>query len=129
MSATLLYVVGLIVLTSICDTINHLGLKVCTNSTDLEVTSVSSGVRFVLRILCMPLAWISILAAFLSLFIWLYALTMADLSLAYSLDSFHHVLIAIASWLFLKERVDGKRWLGTSLIITGIILVALSGAA
>ncbi|MEO6876505.1 MAG: EamA family transporter [Opitutaceae bacterium] len=127
MKGTLLYVAGLIVLTSVCDTINHLGLKICVNAVGMEVTGPASGVRFVLRVLRMPLAWISILVAFLSLFLWLYVLTMADLSLAFSLDSFHHVLIAIASWAILKERVTPQRWLGTSLIIAGIILVALSG--
>jgi drug/metabolite transporter (DMT)-like permease len=128
MTGPLAFVLFLIVLTSVCDTVNHLGLKVCADAVDLEVVGAGTVVRFALRLLRMPLAWVSIGFSFLSLAIMLYAMTMASLSLAFSLDSMHHVFIALASRFFLKERVSRQRWLGLAVIMIGIVLVALSGA-
>jgi drug/metabolite transporter (DMT)-like permease len=128
MSGTLLLALGLIAFTGLCDTANHLGLKLCADSCGIEVDGFRSGLRFARRVVCMPLAWLSMLFALISLFVWLYALTMVELSLAFSLDSLHHVFIAIASRFFLRERVCWQRWLGTGLIMLGIVLVALSGA-
>jgi drug/metabolite transporter (DMT)-like permease len=129
MTGSLAFVIFLIVLTSVCDTINHLGLKVCADGVDLEVVGIRTVVPFALRLLRRPLAWVSIFVSLLSLFIMLYAMTMASLSLAFSLDSMHHVFIALASRTLLKERVSLHRWLGTVCIMAGIVLVALSGAA
>jgi drug/metabolite transporter (DMT)-like permease len=128
MNGSLAFVIFLIVLTSVCDTVNHLGLKVCADAVDLEVVGLGTVARFALRLLRMPLAWVSIFFSFLSLFLMLYAMTMASLSLAFSLDSMHHVFIALASRFFLKESVGWRRWLGTASIMIGIVLVALSGA-
>ncbi|MGA2444556.1 MAG: EamA family transporter [Opitutaceae bacterium] len=128
MNGQLAFVIFLIVLTSVCDTINHLGLKVCANTVGFKVMGVATVIRYTLRILSMPLAWISILFSLLSLFLWLYVLTMADLSFAFSLDSMHHVFIALASRAVLKENVGWQRWLGTISIMIGIVLVASSGA-
>ena len=128
MTGQLAFVIFLIVLTSVCDTVNHLGLKVCADAVEFNVVGARTVVRFALRILRMPLAWVSIFFSFLSLFIMLYALTMANLSLAFSLDSMHHVFIALASRFFLKENVGWRRWLGTGSIMVGIVLVALSQA-
>jgi len=128
MTGHLVFVIFLIAGTSVCDTVNHLGLKVCADAVDFEVVGAGSVARFAWRILRMPLAWVSIGFSFLSLFIMLYALTMASLSLAFSLDSMHHVFIALASRFFLKESVSWRRWLGTASIMIGIVLVALSGA-
>jgi drug/metabolite transporter (DMT)-like permease len=127
MTSPLAFVVFLIVLTSVCDTVNHLGLKVCANAVDLEVAGLGSVARYTLRFLRMPLAWVSIFFAFLSLFLWLYALTRADLSLAFPIDSMHHVFIALASRFLLKEFVSWQRWLGTGCIMVGIVLVTMSG--
>jgi len=120
-------IIGVIALSCVCDTINHLGLKRCADQVRVEITGVSSLIRFALKILTMPLAWTSIAFSFLSLFLFLYALTMSDLSFAFSLDSLHHVFIAIASWAILKEKVGLQRWLGTLCIIVGIVLVATTG--
>lgn len=129
MSGQLTLVIFVIVLTSVCDTVNHLGLKLCANAVDVKVAGVATLIRYALRVVSMPLAWVSIFFSLLSLFLWIYALTMADLSFAFSLDSMHHVFIGVASRAVLKERVGWQRWLGTISIMVGIILVAASGAS
>lgn len=124
-----IFVILLIAATGVCDTVNHIGAKWCANSIDVHVDGLSSAIRYSIRFLKMPLAWMSITFALLSLFIWLFALTMAELSFAFSLDSVHHVFIALASKRILKENVGWQRLLGTTVIMSGIVLVALSGTA
>jgi drug/metabolite transporter (DMT)-like permease len=63
------------------------------------------------------------------LIFWLAALSQAALSVVFVLGSMQYVLILIASRVFLAERIDGRRFLGTLLISIGIALVALAGAA
>ena len=60
---------------------------------------------------------------------WLVALSQAALSVVFVLGSMQYILILIASRIFLAERIDGKRFLGTLLIAIGITLVALAGLA
>jgi len=38
----------------------------------------------------------------------------------------HYVFIAFSSMLILKEKVGKKRWLGTLLIVIGIVLVSFT---
>lgn len=58
--------------------------------------------------------------------LWLVALSSLDLSYAYPIISFSYVLVALASMVFLGEKVSQKRWLSIALITIGVILVGLS---
>ena len=58
------------------------------------------------------------------LIFWLVALSQAALSVVFVLGS-----MLIASRIFLDEKIDGRRFLGTLLIAIGIALVALAGTA
>jgi drug/metabolite transporter (DMT)-like permease len=129
LSTELIFVLFLIVLTSICDTINHLGLKVCADAAGIKVVGVATALHFAFRIMKMPLAWLSVFFSLLSLFLWIFVLTKAELSFAFSLDSMHHVFILVAAKFILKEDVGSRRWLGTIAIMVGIFLVAGSGSA
>ncbi|MEI7999600.1 MAG: EamA family transporter [Candidatus Omnitrophota bacterium] len=127
MNKQISFIIFLIVLTSICDTVNQLCLKSSINSINMHVKNVKEAFLLVWRIAFMPLAWVSLFFSGLSLTIWLYVLSKAQLSFAYAIDSMHFVFIAIASSLILKEKVGLKRWIGTLLIMLGIVLVSLSG--
>jgi uncharacterized membrane protein len=74
----------------------------------------------------MPKVWLGGLFALLSLCIWLFVLSKAELNFAFSVDSVHYIFIAFASRMILKEKVGFKRLAGTISIILGIILVSLS---
>lgn len=127
MQNTLVFILFLIVLTSLCDTINQLFLKSAINSLD---SSASGGlvniIRFVFKIILTPRVWVGFSFTVVSLCIWLFVLSKADLNFAFSVDSMHYIFIAIASRLILKEKVGNRRWLGTGLIVLGIILVTIS---
>ncbi len=127
MKSSLFTVLSLIVLTSICDTVNQLFLKSSIDSFEaLETNSVGKILRFVFKLVSIPRVWIGGLFALLSLCIWLVVLSKADLNFAFSVDSMHYIFIALASQYILKERVGLRRWLGTLLIVVGIFLVSLS---
>jgi drug/metabolite transporter (DMT)-like permease len=118
----------LIVLTSLCDTINQLFLKSAINSLSLSSPiTLRKVMKFIIELIMVPRVWISFLFSVLSLCIWLFVLSKADLNFAFSIDSMHYIFIAFVSRLILKEKVGIKRWSGTIFIIIGIILVSLSG--
>jgi len=125
--ADLFPILYLIVLTSICDTVNQLFLKSAINSLNISVsTNIFKVIFFMFKLLLTPRVWVSGIFALLSLCIWLFILSKADLNYAFSADSMHYVFIAFGSGLILKEKVDLKRWLGTICIVLGIVLVSLS---
>jgi uncharacterized membrane protein len=124
---SLFLIIGLIVLTSICDTISQICLKTTINSLgEFSSRHFKNVVRFILRLILKPKAWLALVFSTLSLIIWLLVLSKADLNFAFSVDSMHYIFIAIGSSLLLKEKVGGIRWLGTFSIVVGIILVTIS---
>jgi len=126
MNLSLILVIGLIFLSSSCDTFSQVFLKKSINSLDIQVNSIKKAIRFILKLILIPRVWLSFTFSTFSLLIWLFVLSRIDLNFAFSLDSMHYILIAFASGMFLKERVCYKRWIGTGLIVFGIILVSLT---
>lgn len=68
--------------------------------------------------------WLGIVCVILSLVSWLYILRKVPLSIAFPLSNVVHVLVPLASWLFLGELIGMKRWWGISLVLIGLIIVA-----
>jgi drug/metabolite transporter (DMT)-like permease len=57
-------------------------------------------------------------------FAMLFALSIADLSLAApAIASLTYIGNAIAAKMFLRERVDGRRWLATGFVALGVALL------
>ncbi len=123
----LLIVLSLIVVTSLCDTINQLFLKSAIDSLNFTPAfNIIKIFKFIGSLLIKPRLWVGFIFSVISLCIWLLVLSKADLNFAFSADSMHYIFIALASWLILKEKFTLFRWLGTGLIVTGIVLVSLS---
>jgi len=120
------FIIFLIVLTSICDTLSQLFLKFSINSLDLHVNSIKKIIGLLWKLIRIPRVWLGFLFSTLSLFIWLFVLSKADLNLAFSLDSMHYIFIALGSMLLLKEKIGPVRWMGIVSIMAGIILVSVS---
>ncbi|HYR57282.1 MAG TPA: EamA family transporter, partial [Chthoniobacteraceae bacterium] len=68
--------------------------------------------------------WFGITAMVASLFSWLRALRFIPLNIAFNLSGAIHALVPLSSWLLLGEQIGGRRWLGISLVIAGVLLVA-----
>ena len=126
MKLPLFFILFLLVLTSACDTISQLFLKTAINSLNFSINSIKKTFGFIVKLIMIPRVWIGFIFSCLSLFIWLFVLSRVDLNFAFSLDSMHYIFIAFASGIILKEKVGFTRWMGTILIVAGIILVTLS---
>jgi len=127
MKEGLFFIFFLIVITSICDTVNQLFLKSAINSLSLSSPiTVKKIIKFLIDLVRVPRVWISFFFSVLSLCIWLFVLSRVDLNFAFSIDSMTYIFIACGSKFILKEKVGLKRWSGTVFIIIGIILVSLS---
>ena len=119
-------IIFLIVLTSALDTTSQLLLKSSINTMDDNVNSIRKIIKFIFNLIRIPLVWIAFLISTLSLVAWLFILSKADLNFAFSVDSMHYIFIAVASKIFLREKIGLTRWMGTILIVIGIIIVAAS---
>jgi len=127
MKEGLLIVLLLIGLTSLCDTINQLFLKSAIDSLSFSPSfNIIKIFKFIFQLLIKPRLWLGFVFSVISLCIWLIVLSKADLNFAFSVDSMHYIFIALASRFVLKEKVNSLRWLGTGLIVAGIVLVSLS---
>ena len=117
----------LIALTSLCDTINQLFLKSAVDSLNFSPSfNIIKIFKFIARLLVKPRLWLGFVFSVISLCIWLVVLSKAELNFAFSADSMHYIFIALASKFVLKEKVTSLRWLGTGLIVAGIVLISLS---
>ena len=123
----LLVILLMIALTSLCDTINQLFLKSAIDSLNFSPKlNFIKIFKFIFQLVIKPRLWLSFLFSVISLCIWLLVLSKADLSFAFSADSMHYIFIALASRFILKEKFSSLRWLGTGLLVLGIVFVSLS---
>ena len=117
-------VILLVFLTDLCDTVSQLVLKHSINLIDLQANNPRKVFGLLWRLARTPRVWLGFSFSNVSLAIWLFVLTKAELNFAYCLDSMHYILIAFVSMFFLKERVGLIRWLGIASVALGIALVA-----
>ena len=61
-----------------------------------------------------------------SIIIWLMALSMYDLNIVYSLGSINYIMTLGASKIFLGEKIDKSKIIGTILVCAGIVFVVMS---
>ena len=117
------FIISLIFLTDLCDTVSQLVLKHSINSLNAKINSLRHVFALVISILLIPRVWVGGLLSLLSLCLWLFVLSKTDLNLAFSLDSMRYILITLASVLMLKEKVGLLRWMGILCVVAGIALV------
>ena len=78
------------------------------------ILAVLTSAKFVIGALCMAV----------NFFAMLFALSIADLSLAApAIASLTYIGNAIAAKMFLGERVDRRRWLATVFVALGVVLL------
>jgi uncharacterized membrane protein len=124
MTMPLFIILTLIIITDLFDTVSQLVLKSSINLINFKIDSLKKVVHFLLRLALVPRVWIGLFFSSLSLLIWLFVLSKADLNLAYSMDSLRYVFITLASVVVLKEHVGKMRWMGIVAIVIGIMMVS-----
>ena len=91
-----------------------------------HLKGLASYLRYLANLLAVPWVWLGLGAMGLGLVVWLTALAQADLSWAYPLSSMQYVLVLVIARLWLGERIDRMRLLGTLLLCAGIFITARS---
>lgn len=124
MNLGIFFVLSLIALTDLCDTVSQISLKSSINSLDLHLDTIAKIIKFVLKLIQEPRVWVSFIFSTISLAIWIFVLSKCELNFAYSLDSMRYIMITFASVFFLREKVGFARWLGIFFVVSGIALVA-----
>lgn len=75
-----------------------------------------------------PIVWLGLILFAGSALAWLFVLSRASLSFAYPFASLSYLLIVLADRFVFHEVIPPARWAGVALIMSGIVLVARTGA-
>jgi len=98
-----------------------------TNNLALEpLRSFNGAAAFFGKVIRQKMIWAGILALTIGLVVWIMALSNGELSYVYPIGSFQYVMIMIAARMFLNEKIDWMKLLGTLLVVAGIIVIAVS---
>jgi len=120
----------LVLLVIVAETLNATGqtfFKKTANVLEGPLSStLGSALGFFSKVLRSPWIWLGLSSMGLGLVFWLSALSRADLSLVYPIGSIHYLLVMLFARVFLKEKMDFHKILGTLLVIFGIVLIAQS---
>ncbi len=73
-----------------------------------------------------PRVWIATFMIMGSFLLWSRALSLVDLSVAVPVISLNLATVPVGASLLLGEDITPKRWLGISLIVTGVIVSSLT---
>ncbi len=116
----------LVLIAEICSASTHTFFKHGVNGIDIDhIRGIKGYLRFLRQVLASPQIWLGLLVVSCGMGVWLLVLAQAELSLAFPLDSIQYIIILFSSYLFLGERINRDRIIGTAFIIGGIVLVAL----
>jgi drug/metabolite transporter (DMT)-like permease len=96
-------------------------------SGQVDVTESSHWVNLILSVVRNPYVFAGVLFLGVYFFLYLIALSWADLSFVLPLTAVSYIFAAFLAKFFLGEDVSWLRWVGTIVIIAGITLVALDG--
>lgn len=123
----MLKLIFIILFSEIWNTAGQVFLK---KGADAIKTDISSGIRsysvFIKEAVSQPFVWFGMISLAIGLGVWCIALALADLSLVYPIGSLQYILILISSRIFLKEKLDLMRILGTVCVVIGIIMIVNS---
>lgn len=120
-------IIFLVLAAEIFTAVGQVLFKKSTNA--LELYSLKTGaarVRFLREVFAKPSIWGGFLAMIAGLVVWLIALAQGELSFVFSIGSLQYILILLLAHMFLGERIDKMKFLGTLLIVLGIVLITIS---
>ena len=94
-----------------------------------SLTDTGMGAGFLGAIATNHFVWGGLSCYGLSAVTWLAALAKVDLSFAFPMLSLGFVATALYSWLYFGEHLSVNRIIGISLVVSGVLLIAVSGRA
>ena len=123
----LIRIVFFILFAEIWNTVGQIFFKKAANRLQAPtLKNIKSYLAFLTQTFKMPGIWLGLGSLTLGILLWLMALAQGDLSLVYPIGSFQYILTLIAARIFLGERIDGMKLIGTLLVVFGIALITIS---
>jgi len=120
-------IILLVLLSEVFTAIGQILFKKATNTLEsYSFRNVNTQFRFLNDVFTKPSIWIGLVSIAISLVIWLMALAEGNLSLVYPIGSLQFILILFSAHIFLNEKIDKMKLLGTILVVFGIVLITIS---
>jgi drug/metabolite transporter (DMT)-like permease len=118
----------MLIASMLCSALGQIMIKHVMNGHDFPQFSTTS-----LKQLAAPTVFLQVsLAAMMigsGFFFWVAALAKLDLSYAYPIASSSVLLVTLMSGVFLGEQVTLRVWIGTALVVLGVLLLLPRGVA
>ncbi|MSQ69782.1 MAG: 4-amino-4-deoxy-L-arabinose transferase [Betaproteobacteria bacterium] len=118
--------IGLIILGVLISAAAQLLLKAGTNAIGHFEFSAGNIVPIGIKVALEPHILGGVLCYFVSMVLWIMALSRVQVSIAYPMISIGYVINAIAAWYLFGEPVSAMRLTGIGIIIVGVYIVARS---
>jgi len=124
----MLKIILLVILAEIFTAVGQVLLKKSANAAEAshDLRRLDGHARFLKDVLTQPTLWGGFVAMAAGLIVWIIALAQGDLSLVFPIGSLQYVLILFSAHFFLGEKIDKMKFLGTFLVVLGIVLIAMS---
>jgi len=90
----------------------------------VDLTELSQWIKLIFSVIRNPYIFAGVILLAIFFFLYLAALSWADLSFVLPLTALSYLFVALLAKFFLKEDVSWYRWAGTMVIILGIALFA-----
>lgn len=92
---------------------------------EVDLTDLSQWLKLIFSVVRNPHIFMGVILLGIFFFLYLAALSWADLSFVLPLTALSYVFVALLAKFFLHEDVSWYRWVGALIIIVGITFVAL----
>jgi drug/metabolite transporter (DMT)-like permease len=117
----------IIILSEIVTCIGQIIYKRSVNTLELHsLRGIGNHLKFLKNVLSHPGIWYGLLAMTAGLLLWLIALAQGDLSLVFPIGSIQYIFVLFSAHIFLNEKIDRMKLIGTFLVVAGIILITIS---
>lgn len=91
-----------------------------------NLRDIGSYMKFLKGVVTARSTWIGVFFILGGLATWLTVLAQANLTIEFPVDSMQYIVTLIAAHIFLGEKINRLKVVGTFLVVCGIILVAMS---
>ncbi len=95
----------------------------------LKMAAASSSgklIDFYLGLLKTPYTYLGGVSYGASFLLWMYLLSKLELSFLRPLVSVGYIITSLLAFFILNERITATRWIGTALIVAGVVFMVLS---
>jgi multidrug transporter EmrE-like cation transporter len=117
---------GLILAGVLLNALGQLLLKAGTNAVGHFEFSAGNVLPIGMKLAFQPFIVTGVVCYFVSLVVWLLALSRVEVSIAYPMLSIGYVINAVAAWYLFGEAVTPMRLAGIGIIVVGVYVVARS---